>query len=180
METPEINIAGRTIRLVRGDITREHVDAIVNAANASLRPGGGVCGAIHAAGGPAIAEECRRIVAERGPLSPGQAVATGAGDLPARSVIHALGPVWYGGERGEPAQLHDAYANSVSIADHLGYASIAFPSISTGIYGYPVAQAARTAVQALRDALARAASVRDVRIVIFDDSLWDDWAQAMR
>lgn len=180
METPAINIAGRTICLVRGDITRERVDAIVNAANASLRPGGGVCGAIHSAGGPAIAEECRRIIAERGPLSPGQAVATGGGDLPARSVIHTLGPVWYGGERGEPAQLHDAYANSVSIADHLGYASIAFPSISTGIYGYPIAEAARTAVTALRDALARAVNVRDVRIVIFDDSQWGDWAQAMR
>ena len=180
METPVIDVNGRTIRLVRGDITRERVDAVVNAANASLRPGGGVCGAIHAAGGTAIAEECRRVVVERGPLSPGQAVATGAGDLPACSVIHALGPVWYGGERGEPAQLHDAYANSVMIADHLGYASIAFPSISTGIYGYPVALAARTAVTALRDALARAVHVRDVRIVIYDDSKWDDWAQAMR
>lgn len=180
METPEINLSGRTIRLVRGDITREHVDAIVNAANASLRAGGGVCGAIHAAGGPAIAEECRRVVAENGPLSPGRAVATGAGNLPARSVIHALGPVWYGGERGEPHQLHDAYATPVSIADHLGYASIAFPSISTGIYGYPVALAARAAVTALRDALSRAVNVRDVRIVIYDDAQWDDWAQAMR
>lgn len=180
MDSPLISVGDRTIRLVRGDITREHVDAVVNAANASLRPGGGVCGAIHAAGGPAIAEECRRAVAERGPLSPGQAVATTAGDLPARSVIHALGPVWYGGDRGEPQQLHDAYANSVMIADRLGYESIAFPSISTGIYGYPIGRAAQTAIDALKDALGRAANVRDVRIVIYDSGQWDEWAHAMR
>jgi O-acetyl-ADP-ribose deacetylase (regulator of RNase III) len=121
------------IDLVQGDITKEDVDAIVNAANEALAPGGGVCGAIHRRGGPSIAEECQRI----GHCPTGGAVATTAGDLPARFVIHAVGPVWRGGGAGEPELLASAYRSSLEEAVRVGARSVAFPAISTGIYGYP-------------------------------------------
>ncbi len=130
------------IRLERGDITEYPTDAIVNAANSELLPGGGVCGAIHRAGGPAIANECARIRSERGPLLPGQAVATTAGRLKAKYVIHTVGPVWHGGDQGEPEALSSCYRECMRIADESGLHSIAFPAISTGIFGYPVEQAA--------------------------------------
>src|SRR5437879_5663017 len=119
------------IRLLRGDITQYPSDAIVNAANSELLPGGGVCGAIHRAGGPLIADECRRILSERGRLAAGKAVATTAGDLPAKYVIHAVGPVWQGGDQGEAEVLASCYRESVRIADDLKLHSIAFPAIST-------------------------------------------------
>ena len=131
-----------TLELHRGDITRLAVDAMVNAANSGLRGGGGVDGAIHRAGGPAIMAECRRI----GGCPTGQAVVTTGGNLPARYVIHAVGPIWQGGGRGEPELLRSAYANSLLRADELGVASIAFPSISTGVYGYPIELACPIAV----------------------------------
>lgn len=129
-----------------GDITTLEVDAIVNAANERLAPGGGVCGAIHRAAGPDLAEECARL----GPCRTGDAVATDGYALPARWVIHAVGPVWHGGDRDEVELLASAYRRSIEVADELGAASIAFPAISTGIFGFPTALAAGTAVATLR------------------------------
>lgn len=154
------------LNLEQGDITRVEVDAIVNAANSGLRGGGGVDGAIHRAGGPQIMEECRRI----GGCPTGEARMTTGGRLPARFVIHAVGPVWSGGGRGEPALLASAYRYSLRLAEEQGLRSIAFPSISTGVYGYPVALAARVALRAVRDfcrAAGAGASLRSVTFVLF-------------
>lgn len=128
--------------VVEGDITRLDVDAIVNAANSELRPGDGVCGAIHRAAGPELAEECRRI----GGCPTGEARITKGYRLKARYVIHAVGPVWQGGEEGEDDLLASCYANSLTLADRHGLKSIAFPAISTGIYGFPLERATRIAV----------------------------------
>lgn len=156
------------LSLERGDITRVHADAIVNAANSRLAPGGGVCGAIHGAGGPSIAVECRVHADEHGLVAPGGVAVTGAGRLSARHVIHAVGPVWHGGASGEADVLASAYRHSVQAADDLGLTSIAFPSISTGIYGYPVGKAAPVALAAVADALRGARTLREVRFVLFD------------
>lgn len=161
-------MAGTRIILERGDITRVDVDAIVNASNALIAPGGGVSGAIHSAGGPAIAAQGRAIVSSRGPLSPGEAAITTAGRLPARFVIHALGPVWHSGRDGEAEALASAYRQSIELADLGGLETVAFPSISTGIFGYPVDLAAPVALRAVRDALGRARHVREARFVLFD------------
>jgi len=146
----------------RGDITDLDVDAIVNAANAQLAPGGGVCGAIHAAAGPQLAEAC----AEVAPCATGDAVATHGFELPARWVIHAVGPRWGAEDGDEEALLASAYRRSVEVADELGATSIAFPSISTGIYGFPGELAARIAVAALR--AAQPVSVQRCVLVAFD------------
>jgi O-acetyl-ADP-ribose deacetylase len=150
-----------------GDITRESCDAIVNAANSSLMGGGGVDGAIHRAGGPAILEACKTIVDRQGRLPAGQAVATTGGRLPARYVIHTVGPVWSGGRQDEPATLASCHRESIRVADALKLNSIAFPAISTGIYGYPVELAARVAITSAADALAHAEHVREVKFVLF-------------
>jgi O-acetyl-ADP-ribose deacetylase (regulator of RNase III) len=156
------------VELVQGDLTRESVDAIVNAANSSLMGGGGVDGAIHRAGGPAILEECRRIRAERGPLPPGEAVLTTGGRLPCRYVIHTVGPVWQGGSVGEAETLGRCYASSLALASAHGCSSVAFPSISTGAFGYPVEKAAAVAVRAVAEGLRESAgSVSRVRLVLF-------------
>jgi O-acetyl-ADP-ribose deacetylase len=166
----KISLEGeRAITLLTGDITQQDADAIVNAANAELAPGGGVCGAIHRAGGPAIWEECKAIRQKQGPLPTGQAVATTAGGMRARYVIHTVGPVWQGGDRGEPELLASCYRESVRVADELGLSSVAFPSVSTGIFGYPVELAAPVALSAVSEALKSAAHVRDVRFVLFDE-----------
>ena len=157
------------IEMVRGDLTRETTDAIVNAANSSLLGGGGVDGAIHRAGGPSILEECRRIRDRRGPLPAGEAVITGAGRLACRHVIHTVGPVWNGGGHGEAETLARCYRSSLSLAAEHGLSSVSFPSISTGAFGYPVAQAAAVAVRAVREALAQSPSVELVRWVLFSD-----------
>ena len=158
------------VELVQGDLTRESVDAIVNAANSSLMGGGGVDGAIHRAGGPAILEECRRIRAERGPLPPGEAVLTTGGRLPCRYVIHTVGPVWQGGSVGEAETLGRCYASSLALASAHGCSSVAFPSISTGAFGYPVEKAAAVAVRAVAEGLRESAgSVSRVRLVLFSD-----------
>jgi len=157
-----------TIELQQGDLTTVSVDAIVNAANSSLLGGGGVDGAIHRAAGPELLAECRRIAAERGPLPAGRAGATGAGELPCRRVIHTVGPVWHGGGDGEAEKLASCYAASLALADAEGLASIAFPNISTGVYGYPKAEAARIAVAAVRGATA---GLRNIRRIIF--VCWD-------
>jgi O-acetyl-ADP-ribose deacetylase (regulator of RNase III) len=171
--------SGKTLELVQGDITRETTDAIVNAANSELLPGGGVCGAIHRAGGPAIAEECRKLRAERGPVSTGRAVATGGGRLPARYVIHAVGPVWSGGASGEPEALASAYSESIRVADELGLTSIAFPAISTGIFGYPLSDATAVAIRTVREVLSRAKNVSTVRFVVFDDAALQTYSQVL-
>jgi O-acetyl-ADP-ribose deacetylase (regulator of RNase III) len=166
------------VRMVRGDITKHPAEAIVNAANCELAPGGGVCGAIHRAGGPAIAEECRRIRSERGALLPGQAVATTAGGLDAKYVIHAVGPVWNGGEDGEAEELSRCYSESVRIADELKLHSIAFPAISTGIFGYPVEQAAWVAIPASIEGLRSAKHLVLITLVLFDKQTLDTFARA--
>ncbi|MFJ9538343.1 O-acetyl-ADP-ribose deacetylase [Streptomyces sp. NPDC101225] len=156
-----------TVTLVRGDITRESVDAIVNAANSSLLGGGGVDGAIHRRGGPAILEECRKLRASRygKGLATGQAVATTAGDLDARWVIHTVGPVWSAAEdRSE--LLASCYRESLRVADELGARTVAFPAVSTGIYGWPLDDGARIAVETVR---AADTAVEEVRFVLFDD-----------
>lgn len=170
---------GRVV-LEQGDITRVEADAVVNASNAHLTPGGGVSGAIHGAAGPEVAAEAARVLAERGrPLEPGEAAATGAGRLRARHVVHALGPVWHGGGAGEPEALASAYRASVRLADELGDAVVAFPSISTGIFGYPLELAAPVAVAAVREALASAEHVREVRFVLFDPATFAAYERAL-
>ena len=163
-----------------GDITREESDAIVNAANSSLLGGGGVDGAIHRAGGPAILEECRKIVDRIGRLPAGQAVATGGGRLAARHVIHTVGPFWSGGKRNEAETLANCHHESIRLADELGLTSIAFPAISTGAYRYPVEQAAGVAVRSSAEALAKATNVREVRFVLFDAYTAEHYAKAAR
>jgi O-acetyl-ADP-ribose deacetylase (regulator of RNase III) len=153
------------IELVRGDITEQEVDAIVNAANASLLGGGGVDGAIHRAAGPELLAECRTL----GGCKPGEAKATGGYRLPARHVIHTVGPVWVGGWQGEADTLAACYRNAIALADELGCRSVAFPAISTGIFGYPIAAAAAVAVPATEDALAEHPSIELVRFVVFND-----------
>jgi O-acetyl-ADP-ribose deacetylase (regulator of RNase III) len=152
-----------------GDITREDVDAIVNAANSSLMGGGGVDGAIHRAGGPRILEECRQIRATTYPdgLPTGEAVITTGGDLAARYVIHTVGPIY--GEHGgsEPRLLAACYRNSIALAARHGLTSIAFPAISTGVYGYPKEAAARVAIEAIGEALERHPEIEEVRMVFF-------------
>jgi O-acetyl-ADP-ribose deacetylase len=161
-----------------GDITREQTDAIVNAANSSLLGGGGVDGAIHRAGGPAILEACKEIVARIGDLPAGQAVATNAGQLAARYVIHTVGPFWSGGKRGEAETLANCHRESIRIADELQLASIAFPAISTGACGYPVDQAAQIAVSSSAKALQEATHVREVRFVLFNSLIFKYYANA--
>ncbi|WP_369195066.1 O-acetyl-ADP-ribose deacetylase [Streptomyces djakartensis] len=156
-----------TIALVLGDITRRHVDAVVNAANSSLLGGGGVDGAIHRRGGPAILEDCRRLRASkygRG-LATGQAVATTAGDLDARWVIHTVGPVFDASE-DRSALLASCYRESLRVADELGARTVAFPAISTGIYGWPMDDGARIAVETVR---AADTAVEEVEFVLFDE-----------
>jgi len=169
----------RRIELTRGDITREPVDAIVNAANSSLMGGGGVDGAIHRAGGPAILDECRRIVEARGPLPAGEAVITTGGRLPARRVIHTVGPRWRGGDRGEAATLASCYRNSLALAAAEGLASLAFPSISTGAYGYPISEASVVAVGAVADVLKAGSPLRQVRFVLFSDADLEAYRRAL-
>jgi O-acetyl-ADP-ribose deacetylase (regulator of RNase III) len=156
--------------LLRGDITRQRVDAIVNAANSSLLGGGGVDGAIHRAGGPAILEECKRIVARQGGCAAGEAVITTGGHLPARFVIHTVGPFWSGGQRGEADLLASAYRSSLRLAAQHGLSSIAFPSISTGAYRFPLAPAAEIALRSVEAFLrGEPHALREVRLVLFSD-----------
>jgi O-acetyl-ADP-ribose deacetylase (regulator of RNase III) len=152
------------------DITEETTDAIVNAANSSLLGGGGVDGAIHHVGGPAILAECRQIVSRIGRLPAGKAVITTGGRLESRHVIHTVGPIYGGGERGEAETLASCHRESVRLADEHGLASLAFPAISTGAYGYPVTEAAPVALSATLEALASAKHVTKCRFVLFDVS----------
>jgi O-acetyl-ADP-ribose deacetylase (regulator of RNase III) len=162
------------------DITKLSVDAIVNAANSTLLGGGGVDGAIHRNGGPSILQECQRIVAKIGRLPAGKAVMTTAGRLPAKYVIHTVGPVWSGGNRNEAKTLASAYRESIRVADENSVNTLAFPSISTGAYRYPVNEAARVAIQTVAEALQKTSFVKEVRFALFDSSTLDVYVAAAR
>ena len=154
------------IELLQGDITQLAVDAIVNAANTSLLGGGGVDGAIHRAGGPAILEECKAIRNRQGGCAVGEAVITTAGKMPAQFVIHTVGPTWNGGKSNEAAKLRNCYLNALTLAEEQGLKTIAFPNISTGVYRYPKAAAADIAIAAVREA---SGAMEKVVFVCFDE-----------
>ncbi len=165
----EVIINQAKLSIIQGDITRQATDAIVNAANSSLMGGGGVDGAIHRAGGLAILEECKQIVARQGRLPTGKAVITTGGNLKVSFVIHTVGPVWYGGDKGESDLLASAYRESLKLAAEKGLSSISFPSISTGAYGYPVDKAAEVAIKTVTDFLReQVTSIKEVVFVLFD------------
>lgn len=162
------------------DITKLAVDAIVNAANSSLLGGGGVDGAIHRAGGPSILAECERIVAKIGRLPAGKAVMTTAGRMPSKFVVHTVGPIWNGGKRGEADTLASAYRESIRVADENSVTTMAFPSISTGAYRYPLNEAVKIAVKAVAEALQETLFVKEVRFALFDSSTLDAYVAAAR
>jgi O-acetyl-ADP-ribose deacetylase (regulator of RNase III) len=166
------------IELVQGDITEQDADAVVNAANSSLMGGGGVDGAIHRKGGPAILEECKRIRSEEHPggLPTGHAVATTGGDLPARWVIHTVGPV-YARSEDRSQLLASCHTEALRVADRLGAETVAFPAISTGVYGYPLDEAAPVAVRSVREA---DTTVREVRFVLLGDEAYSAFERALR
>lgn len=172
------------IRLVKGDITRLEarleIDALVNAANTSLSGGGGVDGAIHRAGGPAIMEECDLIRKERGGIATGEAVATTAGELSAAYIIHTAGPVWHGGSNGEERLLAKCYKSCLKLAGQLGLQRLAFPNISTGVYGFPKLQAAEIAINTVIAYLRQhRTSLREVYFVCFDEENYQKYRQLM-
>ncbi len=166
------------VRFLRGDLTEYPSDAIVNAANSDLLPGGGLCGAINYKGGAEIFRECGRIRRAKGPVSPGGAVATTAGQLPSRYVIHAVGPVWEGGTHGEAKILAKCYREAMRVADGLALHSIAFPAISTGIFRYPVEQAAAVTIPTVIDSLMIAKHLLLVSFVLLDKTTLDTFANA--
>jgi O-acetyl-ADP-ribose deacetylase (regulator of RNase III) len=157
------------IEVIKGDITKLAVDAIVNAANSSLLGGGGVDGAIHRAGGPLILEACRKIVARQGGCKTGEAVITTAGNLPSMFVIHTVGPVWNGGNKQEAEKLSNCYINALQLAVMNDCRTLAFPNISTGVYGYPKSEAAQVAVDTISAFLAKTDKIEKVTLVCFDD-----------
>jgi O-acetyl-ADP-ribose deacetylase len=181
MNGAEMIINERKLTLVHGDITRQRTDAIVNAANSSLMGGGGVDGAIHRAGGPQILEECKRIIAKQGRLPAGKAVITTGGNLQAKYVIHTVGPVWHGGQRNEAEVLTSAYQESLRQAEANKLKSISFPSISTGVYGYPMSKAAGIALGAVTEFLKNEAdSVKEVVFVLFDSRALETYRKALQ
>jgi O-acetyl-ADP-ribose deacetylase (regulator of RNase III) len=175
-------IIGQTsVVLVKGDITQETTDAIVNAANPGLMGGGGVDGAIHRAGGPLIKEECQKIISRIGRLETGKAVITRGGNLPARYVIHTAGPVWHNGQQHEAELLVSAYGESLKLATSYKLISIAFPSISTGAYGYPAGAAAGVAINTVAAYLSKEnTSLREIHFVLFDQYTYDKYKDALQ
>ena len=182
----EDNLVQATIKeakviITKGDITQQATDAIVNAANSGLMGGGGVDGAIHRAGGPAILEECKQIVSRQGRLPTGKAVITTGGNLKAKYVIHTVGPVWSGGSRGEAELLESAYRESLKLAAENNLTSISFPSISTGAYGYPVDEASRVALETVISFLGESTtSIKEVVFVLFDSRTFDAYSSALQ
>lgn len=170
----EMQIGKATLELVEGDITQQDTDAIVNAANRALRPGGGVDGAIHRAGGPAIEAECRQL----GGCPTGEARITTGGNLKARYVIHTVGPVYKDGLHREPELLASCYRESLKLASSKGLKSVAFPSISTGVYGYPMADAAKVALKTVQEYLNQHPEIERVRLVLFGRPAYEVYAQA--
>ena len=177
----ELTINETKVSIVCGDITDQATEAIVNAANPGLMGGGGVDGAIHRAGGPAILEECKKIVAGQGRLPTGKAVITGGGNLRAGYVIHTVGPIWHGGGRNEPELLKSAYCECLQLATGNKLGSISFPSVSTGAYGYPLDEAARIAVSTVVSFLKeQAASLKEVVFVLFDARTYESYRSALQ
>jgi len=177
----QIMVNKAKLSIIQGDITQQGTDAIVNAANPSLMGGGGVDGAIHRAGGPAILEECKQIVARQGRLPTGKAVITTGGNLKAKHVIHTVGPIWHGGDRGEAELLESAYRESLKLAAENQLTSVSFPSISTGAYGYPIEQASKVALKTVISFLkGRVTSIKEVVFVLFDARAFDVYASALR
>ena len=177
----EVMINKTKVSIIQGDITKQATDAIVNAANPSLMGGGGVDGAIHRAGGAAILEKCKKIVAQQGRLPTGKAVITTGGNLKAQYVIHTVGPIWHGGSGNEAELLKSAYYECLKLATERELASVSFPSISTGAYGYPVGEAARiaisTAVSFLKE---QATSLKEVVFVLFDSRTYESYLSALQ
>ena len=177
----EVTVNKIKISIVKGDITEQDTDAIVNAANSGLMGGGGVDGAIHRAGGPAILEECEKIVAQQGRLPTGKAVITTGGKLQARYVIHTVGPIWHGGGRNEAELLRSAYDECLKLTTEKKLASISFPSISTGAYGYPVDEASKIAVNTVVSFLKQqTTSLREVVFVLFDSGTCQSYRSALQ
>ncbi|MFA8450135.1 MAG: O-acetyl-ADP-ribose deacetylase [Bacteroidales bacterium] len=166
------------IQLIQGDITTMKVDAIVNAANSSLLGGGGVDGAIHRAGGSSILEECKAIRSKKGICHVGQAVITGAGNMPAKHVIHTVGPVWYGGNNKEEALLYSAYESSLKLAEKYQLKSIAFPNISTGIYHFPKQRAAEISIRAIKD-FSEYGHIQELFFVCFDSENYNIYTELL-
>lgn len=175
-----IKLSGKSLQLMTGDITTIQADAIVNAANSSLMGGGGVDGAIHLAGGPVILQECRQIVAKQGGCPPGEAVVTSAGNLPAKYVIHSVGPVWHGGNSKEAEILAKCYYNSMIKADEYNCEFVTFPSISTGVYRYPLPQAAEIALNTVIDHLTEMKTLKKVIMVLFNGKIFDVYASSLQ
>jgi O-acetyl-ADP-ribose deacetylase (regulator of RNase III) len=169
-----IQVGDAKIAFLKGDITSQNVDAIVNAANSSLMGGGGVDGAIHRAGGPEILEECKKIVSKQGRLPTGQAVITTGGNLPAKHVIHTVGPIYSqkADSRKQSSELRSCYMESLKLAAEKKLKSIAFPSISTGAYRYPLSEAAPIAIHAVKDFLEIGTSIKEVIFVLFNDETY--------
>ena len=180
MDNNPVKIINQTrLSIIKGDITQQATDAIVNAANSSLMGGGGVDGAIHRAGGPAILAECKQIVSRQGRLPTGRAVITTAGNMKTKHVIHTVGPIWHGGSKGEAELLASTYRESLKLAVKNILTSIAFPSVSTGAYGYPVDEASRIAVKTVASFLSEASSIKEVVFVLFDARTFDAYASAL-
>ena len=174
-------LVGKTlIKIIMGDITQQETEAIVNAANSGLMGGGGVDGAIHRAGGPQILAECKEIRARQGKLPTGRAVITSGGRLQARYVIHTVGPVWSGGTRGEDELLRSAYRSSLTLAREKGIRTVSFPSISTGIYSFPVDRAARIALREVRDFVSANPGFDEVRFVLFSPPVLKEFETAWK
>ena len=167
-----MNTLSNKIKIVTGDITQVYVDVIVNAANSSLLGGGGVDGAIHRAGGKAILDDCKKIIAKQGGCKTGEAVITTAGNLPSKFVIHTVGPVWFGGKNNEAERLEDCYRNSLKLAEDYNCRTIAFPGISTGVYRFPKHEAATIAVQTVSKFLSVPGKIEKVVFVCFDDEYY--------
>jgi len=177
----EVSINQAKLHIIQGDITQQDTDAIVNAANPSLMGGGGVDGAIHRAGGPAILAECKQIVSRQGRLPTGKAVITTGGNLKAKYVIHTVGPIWHGGNKGEPELLASAYQESLKLATDNKLSSLSFPSISTGVYGYPVNKASKVAIDAAITFLSHTTtSIREVVFVLFDSQTFRAYSSALK
>ena len=176
----QVTINGAKLTIAQGDITRQATDAIVNAANSSLMGGGGVDGAIHRAGGPAILEDCKKIVAKQGRLPTGEAVITTGGNLKAGHVIHTVGPVWHGGSQNEEQLLASAYRESLKLAAEHSLMSVSFPSISTGAYRYPVDQAAKVALTTVASFLGeKVTSIKEVVFVLFDSRTYQEYVAVL-
>lgn len=174
-----IRINKSALHIMQGDITHQNTDAIVNAANNSLMGGGGVDGAIHRAGGPEILEENKKIVKEKGPLPTGEAVITTSGKMPSKYVIHTVGPIYKDGASGEADLLTNAYRNSLALAAEKQLESISFPSISTGVFGYPIPDATDIAIETVIQFLRENDQIKLVRFVLFDDRTFLSYQQAL-